>query len=243
MGTTLATNALLERKGAVCAFVTTSGFGDSLFIGNQSRKDVSPFLIQIFNLDIFKPPMLYKEVLEVRERIKLLSKFEHPGTAMPLVSLEEYKRKLNAEVQNLLSNLKNVKAEAHPEPNLEGPVIQVGESSFVRVLQKPDLRQVVEDLRRLKLQGITSLGICLMHSYLFDAHEAAVWKLAKSFGFANISCSSKIFPKVNFVRRGNATLLDAYLNPIISEYLARFLSGFSDASAIGGLTRAQNDKV
>lgn len=186
---------------------------------------------------------MYKQVVEVHERVKLLSPFEPAPLDPPPIELNEYKSSLDAQVDQVIANLNNSEAAPPSPPNIDGPVVRVGEVSLVRVLQSPDFKRLALDLMRLKRAGVTSLGICLMHSYLFDAHEVAVLRVAECVGFENISCSSRIFPKVNFVRRGNATLLDAYLNPIISKYLHRFLSGFSDASSIGRMTRSQNDEI
>jgi 5-oxoprolinase (ATP-hydrolysing) len=187
---------------------------------------------KIFDLNIFKPPVLYEEVVEVKERVKLLSKFEVEKTNQKMMSLEEYRDSLNQEVSRFLSSTSTVADEERSVLNLEGPLLKLGESSFVRVLQKPNLSKIKTLLESIKRKGLESIGICLMHSYIFDVHEMVIFRIAEHLGFRNISCSSKIFPKVNFVRRGNATLLDAYLNPIISDYLQRFLSGFSKSDQI-----------
>lgn len=186
---------------------------------------------------------MYKQVVEVHERVKLLSPFEQASPDATPIDLQEYKRTLDQRVQDVIAHLDDLGPEQHSPVDINGPLVRMGEVSWIRVLQPPDLKRLARDLLRLKREGVSSLGICLMHSYLFDLHELAVLRVAQKIGFDNISCSSRIFPKANFVRRGNATLLDAYLNPIISDYLRRFLSGFTDASAVGSLTRSQNDEV
>jgi 5-oxoprolinase (ATP-hydrolysing) len=195
-------------------------------------------------LDIFKPAVLYKQVVEVDERVKLLSKFEDVDSSS-IMTIEAYKNSLNKEMDEIIENMDQISEDPPEDVNINGPVLKLAESTYLRILQKPNLKKLAKNLLSIKNKGINSLGICLMHSYIFDLHEQIVFRLAELLGFSNISCSSKIFPKVNFVRRGNATLLDAYLNPIISEYLERFLSGFTDSSISKSINpfRPQNDEI
>ena len=109
-------------------------------------------------------------------------------------------------------------------------IIKISSEIYIRVIQSPDFNKLKIDLETLKEKGINSLGICLMHSFSFNLHEQMVAELATHIGFSNVSVSSTIFPKISLVRRGNAALLDSYLNPIISNYLTRFSKGFSSES-------------
>jgi 5-oxoprolinase (ATP-hydrolysing) len=178
MGTTVATNALLERKGERTLLVTTRGFGDALRIAYQHRP-------RIFDRRILLPEMLYDRVIEADERI-----------------------------------------DAH------GQVVRALE---VRNLQRT-LQTAVAD-------GIGSVAICFMHGWRYPDHERAVVRLATDCGFRQISASHQISPLIKFVSRGDTTVVDAYLSPILARYatgLAAELPGvplyFMQSS--GGLTAA-----
>ena len=154
MGTTVATNALLERKGTPTALFITKGFSDLLEIGNQARPD-------LFALAVKKPEQLYSNVREVDERL------DHEG-------------------------------------------------SVVRPLDESVLRK---DLEEVMNSGITSLAIVLMHSWKNGIHESRVAEIALDFGFDQISVSHKIMPLIKIVGRGQTTAVDAYLSPILFEYI------------------------
>lgn len=171
-------------------------------------------------------------MVEVVERVKFLSKFEKISDDVTILTLEEYKDSLMKEVHQVLNEESLDVEKNNVQFHINGPIIKLGESNYIRIMVRPDLRKLKKSLQELRQKDISSIGICLMHSYIFHVHEDAVYEMAKTMGFSNISCSSRIFPKVNFVRRGNATLLDAYLNPIIAQYLSRFLSGFSNPESI-----------
>ena len=201
MGTTVATNALLERKGSRCALVVTRGFGDILQIGNQDRP-------RIFDLKIHKPDLLYEAVIEVDERLRLL----RPG-----------------------------------EPEPDAPVVQAVTGERLVVLKTPDLGKLEESLREIFARGIRSLAVVFMHAYAWPDHETAVGALAREIGFTQISLSSTVMPMVKLVARGDTTMVDAYLNPHIRDYLTSFRSGFDDGlrrtrllfmQSDGGLARA-----
>ena len=155
LGTTRGTNALITRRGAKTALVTTRGFGDLLEIGYQNRP-------RLFELAIHKPPPLATAVIEVDERI----------------------------------------------------------TADGRVLRSPDPALVREQLTALRSQGIESLAICFMHGFEFPAHERLVAELAREVGFTEISVSSEVAPLVKIVARGDTTVLDAYLNPVLRSYIA-----------------------
>lgn len=156
MGTTVATNALLERKGARVALITTRGFRDALAIGYQARAD-------IFARDIKKPEALYDAVVELDERILTDGTVEIP--------LDD-------------STVKNA-------------------------------------LETLKTDGYDAISIVFMHAYRHPDHEARVAAIARAMGFSQISVSHEISPLVKFVGRGDTTVVDAYLSPILSRYVAQ----------------------
>ena len=154
IGTTIATNALLERKGATTALLITSGFKDLLEIGNQARPS-------LFDLSIVKPKQLYSSVTEVNERL------DSGG--------------------NIITKLNKTKLE--------------------------------KDLRNLYNSGYRSLAIVLLHSWKNPIHEDICFDIATKIGFKNISISSQIMPLINIVNRGQTTVVDSYLYPVLSDYI------------------------
>jgi 5-oxoprolinase (ATP-hydrolysing) len=172
LGTTRGTNALLERKGAATAWVTTQGFGDILRIGNQDRP-------RLFDLNIRKPTPLYDAAVEVRER----------------------------------------------------------RDAGGRVLITLDEEATRERLRPLRQQGIRSLAVCLMHAYRDGAHEGRIREIAGELGFEHISISSEVSPTIKIVARGDTTMVDAYLTPVIRDYLADIGSALP-GSRLGVMTNA-----
>jgi 5-oxoprolinase (ATP-hydrolysing) len=154
MGTTVATNALLERKGDRTLFVTTSGFGDALRIGYQTRPD-------LFARHIVLPEMLYEEVLEIPERISA-----HGETITPL-----------------------------------------------------DEEAARAGLEKVYNRGIRAIAIVFMHGYRYPEHEQRVAELAKEIGFDQISASHRVSPLMKLVSRGDTTVVDAYLSPILRRYV------------------------
>ncbi len=173
LGTTRGTNALLERKGARIAFVTTEGFADVLLIGNQNRP-------KLFELNIQKPEPLAETVVEIHERL----------------------------------------------------------SAKGEVLIAPDSQQIKTQLQAVWETGIRSLAICLMHAWKNPAHEQLVQKIASAVGFTEISVSSKLSPLIKIVSRGDTTVLDAYLSPIIREYLLDIRNSLGDDSTLKLMTSA-----
>jgi 5-oxoprolinase (ATP-hydrolysing) len=154
MGTTVATNALLERKGERTLLVITRGFRDALRIAYQNRP-------RIFDRHIVLPETLYERVIEVDERITA------DGT----------------------------------------------------VLRAPDLETLGEQLRQAHDDGIGAVAVVCLHSYLHPAHERAIAKLAEQIGFAQISLSSEVSPLMKLVPRGDTTVVDAYLSPVLRRYV------------------------
>ena len=171
MGTTVATNALLERKGAPTVLVTTGGLEDHLEIGYQARPD-------IFALQIVKPEPLYVRVIGARERVLA------DGTID--VALDE----------------------AHLE----------------------------SALRRAFADGVGSAAIVFMNSYAHPAHEMRAAELAIRVGFEQVSVSHQVSPLIKFVARGDTTVADAYLSPILSKYIARISAALaaSGGESVGG---------
>jgi 5-oxoprolinase (ATP-hydrolysing) len=155
LGTTRGTNALLTRRGAPTALVTTRGFGDILRIGYQNRP-------KLFELTIHKPEPLFREVIEIAERV-----------------------------------------------TVDG-----------QVLLSPDLGEVRQLLTAARQRGIQSLAICLLHGYAHPAHEQFVERIAREVGFRHTSTSHRVAPLVKIVSRGDTTVMDGYLNPILQDYVA-----------------------
>jgi 5-oxoprolinase (ATP-hydrolysing) len=156
MGTTVATNALLERKGARTVLVITRGFGDALRIGYQNRP-------HIFSRNIVLPEILHERVVEVDERIAA------DGT----------------------------------------------------VLRAPDLDRLAGELQAAHDDGIRAVAVVCMHSHLHPAHEQAIGKVAEQIGFSQISLSAEVSPLMKLVSRGDTTVVDTYLSPILHRYIER----------------------
>ncbi|MDB9513459.1 hydantoinase B/oxoprolinase family protein [Kamptonema animale CS-326] len=161
MGTTVATNALLERKGDRTLLIITKGFRDALRIGYQNRPN-------IFALQIILPEMLYEKVVEVEERY-----------------------------------------------SADGEELTPVKTEFIASLQQA------------YNQGIRSCAIVLMHSYRYPDHEKQVAKIAREIGFTQISVSHEVSPLMKLVSRGDTTVVDAYLSPILRRYVERFTSQLS----------------
>ncbi len=154
MGTTVATNALLERQGEPTVLVTTKGFADALRIGYQARPN-------IFALDIVLPEMLYTDVVEVDERV-----------------------------------------------DAEG-----------KVLIPLDLLGARSALEKCREAGFDSVAVCLMHGYRYTEHEVALGAMARELGFGQVSVSHEVSPLMKMVSRGDTTVVDAYLSPILRRYV------------------------
>ncbi|CAM9536473.1 unnamed protein product [Pylaiella littoralis] len=211
MGTTVATNALLERQGEPCALVITKGFRDLLYIGNQSRPN-------IFDLEIRRPELLYKAVVEVDERI-VLDKNGEGGW-----------EQAGANGDTGASATASSATASAPPPAPVAPaaaaVVQGVTGEGVRVVKEPDLAAVRSSLQAVLDQGITSLAVVFLHSYTFAEHEQRVGRLAEEMGFTHVSLSSEVMSMVKVVPRGFTTAADAYLTPVIARYVKSFRSGF-----------------
>ena len=179
MGTTVATNALLERKGDRTLLVVTKGFRDQLRIAYQARP-------RLFDREIILPEMLYERVEEVVERV------DASNTVLTPLDLEDLRPRLQA---------------AHDD-------------------------------------GIRSIAIVLMHGYRVPDHEVRVAKLAREIGFTQISTSHETSPMIKFVGRGDTTVADAYLSPILRRYIDRIADALGNVNlqfmqSNGGLKGAE----
>lgn len=178
MGTTVATNALLERKGEKTLLVITDGLGDQLRIGYQARP-------KIFARKIELPEQLYSSVLEVPERVMA------DGTVRRPLDLDAARRGLQAAFD----------------------------------------------------EGYRACAIIFMHGYRYPAHEAAVAALARQIGFTQVSASHQVSPLMKLVGRGDTTVADAYLSPILRRYVAQVADALPGIplyfmQSNGGLTEA-----
>lgn len=166
MGTTVATNALLERKGDRTALVITKGFGDALRIGYQNRP-------RLFDMHIKLPELVYETVIEANERIAV-------------------------------------------------------DGSVLTPLDEATLKTGLE---KVYASGIRSVAIAFMHGYKYTDHEIKAGAIAKQVGFTQISISHQVSPLIKLVSRGDTTVVDAYLSPILRRYVDRVAA---DLEAGGG---------
>ena len=179
MGTTVATNALLERKGDRVALAITRGFGDALRIGYQARPE-------IFARHIVLPSMLYERVVEIDERV-----------------------------------------------SVDGDVLVALDEAVAR-----------EALDAIRAGGIDALAIVLMHGWKHNAHERRLAEIAREVGFAQVSVSHEVAPLIKLVGRGDTTVVDAYLSPVLRRYVEGVASGLSSGTDLhfmqsnGGLAEA-----
>jgi 5-oxoprolinase (ATP-hydrolysing) len=196
MGTTVATNALLERKGARSALLITKGFKDLLVIGNQSRPN-------IFDLSVSKPDVLFSKVVEINERITLEGYAENPNPQ----TIEESE-----------------------------DVVRGVTGEHVRILVKPDMEAVHNQLLQLWNEGFRSISVVLLHSYTYSQHENMIGNAAIKMGFS-VAVSSALQPMIKVVPRGMSATADAYLTPVIKNYIESISSNFQ-----GGLA-SKNTRV
>lgn len=213
LSTTVATNALLERKGEKHALLITKGFRDLLLIGNQSRP-------KIFDLNIRRPPPLYSTVVEVDERVTLVGYTSDPKAEEHAVQFDK-----DGKVTRGYRG-KGWDGEGFAEG--PGEVVQGLSGEAVRILKKPDLSEIRRDLHKLYDDGYRSLAVVFCHSYTYPEHELAVGELARELGFGQVSLSSQLLPMIKMVPRGVSSTADAYLTPILRKYLDGFFSGFDE---------------
>lgn len=156
MGTTVATNALLERKGDRVLLLITKGFRDALKIAYQARPD-------IFAKEIILPEQLYERVIEINERVRA-----------------------------------------------DGCVEQLLDIAACRLA-----------IEQARADGIDAVAIVFMHAWKYPDHEKAVAKVCRKLGFSQVSVSHEVSPLIKLVGRGDTTVVDAYLSPILSRYVQR----------------------
>src|SRR3984885_12331179 len=174
MGTTVATNALLERKGDRTLLLITKGFRDALRIGYQARP-------KIFAKHIIKPDMLSERVVEVDERVR-------------------------------------------------------ADGTVERAL---DLDAVRTALLRAKQDGIDAVAVVLMHAYRYSDHEQQVAALARELGFERVPPSHEVSPLIKLVGRGDTTVVDSYLSPILRRYVSQVAGDLNSPSPAGGGSAAK----
>ncbi|MBU6436157.1 MAG: hydantoinase/oxoprolinase family protein, partial [Betaproteobacteria bacterium] len=179
MGTTVATNALLERKGDPTLLVITQGFRDALRIAYQNRP-------RLFDRHIVLPELLYSRVVEARERL----------------------------------------------------------SAQGEVVQALDEAQLLRDLQGAYDAGLRAVAIVFMHGYRHVQHEQAAAALARRVGFTQVSVSHEVSPLMKLVGRGDTTVVDAYLSPILRRYVQQVAAQMPGVplyfmQSSGGLTHAQ----
>src|SRR5205085_6857308 len=180
MGTTVATNALLEREGERVALAITRGLGDALRIGYQARPE-------IFARHIVLPSMLYERVIEIDERV-----------------------------------------------GVNGDVLVP--------LDEDQARAGLDDIRAA---GIDALAIILMHGWRHSGHEARLAHIARELGFTQVSVSHEVAPLIKLIGRGDTTVVDAYLSPVLRRYVDRMAAGLPPGTELhfmqsnGGLAQAR----
>ncbi|MFO1185675.1 MAG: hydantoinase B/oxoprolinase family protein [Bauldia sp.] len=157
LGTTIATNALLQRRGARTLLAVTKGFRDAFRIGNQARPDI--FAKQIVTAD-----MLYERVIEIDERVLVDGTVEH----------------------------------------------------------RPDAALIERQFREALSAGIEAIAVVFMHAWRFPAHEAEVAAMAERIGFKEVSASHRVSPLIRFIGRGDTTIVNAYLSPLLGRYVTDF---------------------
>ena len=212
LSTTVATNALLERKGKKHALIITKGFKDLLLIGNQSRP-------RIFDLNIRRPLPLYSTVLEVEERVTLVGYTSDPEAENNAVLFDDDGKIVRGYGGEAL---------ATPSDGPQPEIVRGLSGEAVSILKKLDLKTVEMDLRALYENGYTSIAVVLAHSYTYPHHELAIGDLARKIGFSQVSLSSQLLPMIKMLPRGVSSTADAYLTPILKEYLDGFFKGFDE---------------
>ncbi|SPC63107.1 related to 5-oxoprolinase [Ustilago sp. UG-2017b] len=233
LSTTVATNALLERKGERHALVITKGFKDLVQIGNQSRP-------KIFDLAIKKPEVLYSGVLEVDERVTLVGYTSDPKARENAVQFD-----LDSSTNNGDYSAKITKPYSGTDqpPNAydengrsTGPpeIVRGISGEAVAILKKPDEALLKKQLDALYHDhGYRSLAVVLMHSYTYPLHEQIIKRIALDIGFETVSCSSQLMPMIKMVPRATSSTADAYLTPVLQAYIDGFFFGFEDSLRSG----------
>lgn len=233
LSTTVATNALLERKGERHALVITKGFKDLVQIGNQSRP-------KIFDLAIKKPEVLYQGVLEVDERVTLVGYTSDPKARENAVQFDldsshqegEYGAKITKEYSG--TDQPPNAYDENGRPTGPPEIVRGISGEAVAILKKPDEALLKKQLHALYHDhGYRSLAVVLMHSYTYPAHEQIIKRFALDIGFETVSCSSALMPMIKMVPRATSSTADAYLTPVLQAYIDGFFAGFHDSLRSG----------
>ncbi|CDR88707.1 related to 5-oxoprolinase [Sporisorium scitamineum] len=232
LSTTVATNALLERKGERHALVITKGFKDLVQIGNQSRPS-------IFDLAIKKSEVLYHGVLEVDERVTLVGYTSDPNARDNAVRFDlesssegEYISKITKPYSGTDQPPNAYDAQERPTGPPE--IVRGISGEAVAILKKPDEELLQKQLHALYHEhGYRSLAVVLMHSYTYPLHEQIIKRIALDVGFETVSCSSQLMPMIKMVPRATSSTADAYLTPVLQAYIDGFFSGFQDSLRSG----------
>ncbi|WVF70315.1 hypothetical protein IAT40_005104 [Kwoniella sp. CBS 6097] len=218
LSTTVATNALLERKGQKHALVITKGFKDLLEIGNQARP-------RIFDLNIKRAKPLYSKAVEVDERVTLVGFSSDPKAGQNCLEFNE-----DGSIKKAYTGV----AANEQETFIPGKVVKGLSGEAVKIIRQPNLESVKKDLQALYDEGYRSIAVCLAHSYTFPDHELTIGQIASEVGFPHISMSSQLLPMIKMTNRGQSTTCDAYLTPVLQDYLKGFYAGF-EGGEDGGL--------
>ncbi|KAF7297172.1 hypothetical protein MIND_00950300 [Mycena indigotica] len=213
LSTTVATNALLERKGHKHALLITRGFKDLLLIGNQSRP-------KIFDLNIRRPNPLYSVVIEVDERVTLVGYTSDPKAEENAVQFDD-----DGKVSR---GYRGKGWDGTGDAEGPGEIVRGLSGEAVRILSRPDPDVITGQLQALYDEGYRSLAIVFAHSYTFPQHEQLVGALARKVGFTHVSESAQLLPMIKMVPRGVSSTADAYLTPILKDYLDGFFGGFDE---------------
>nr|GAT59086.1 predicted protein [Mycena chlorophos] len=213
LSTTVATNALLERKGHKHALLITRGFKDLLLIGNQSRP-------KIFDLNIRRPNPLYSVVIEVDERVTLVGYTSDPNAEEHAVQFDD--------AGNVSRGYRGKGWDGVGDAEGPGDIVRGLSGEAVRILARPDADAITSQLQALYDEGYRSLAIVFAHSYTFPDHERLVGDLARKVGFTHVSESAQLLPMIKMVPRGVSSTADAYLTPILRDYLDGFFGGFDE---------------
>ncbi|EPQ31462.1 uncharacterized protein PFL1_00797 [Pseudozyma flocculosa PF-1] len=234
LSTTVATNALLERKGERHALVITKGFKDLVQIGNQSRP-------AIFDLAIRKPEVLYSGVLEVDERVTLVGYTSDPNARQNAVQFAEQPPRGDSDgddqhhrhsIQRPYSgtDLPPRAYDAHGNATADAEIVRGVSGEAVAILKRPDEELIQRQLSALYHDhGYRSLAVVFIHSYTFPQHEQIVKRIAKEIGYTTVSCSAELMPMIKMVPRATSSTADAYLTPVLQAYIDSFFSGFDDS--------------
>lgn len=240
MGTTVATNALLERQGARMAWIVTKGFEDLLEIGNQARPDIFgkfksitsfSFVVVVVVFFVFWLGKILFFVL-IQSILFLFLTTNHSllfcchkikDLTCHTPSLL-YERVVGIDERVLLKKFVTDTKVLETLPCHTGIT-----NEEVLVEKAPDMSEIQMELEKLKEDGITSIAISLLHAYTYTEHEKQIVKLAESMGcFEQISASHQVMPMVKLLPRSHTSCAAAYLTPQITNYLASFQKGFDD---------------